>query len=112
DERPLNLVQTFVFVPADPFDGHDLASLRLAGQDQTGAHEDAVEVDRARSALALLAGILRAGQIEMLARRVQQARALPYAVRLPPLAVDGQGQAHRYASQAQLSVRRARTPSA
>ena len=72
----------------------------------------AVEVDRARSALALLACVLRSGEAEMLAQRVEQALPLPHAVHLPALAVDGQRQAHRYASQAQVSVRRASTPSA
>ena len=72
----------------------------------------AVEVDRTRSALALLARVLRSGEAEMLAQGVEQALPLPYPVDLPMLAVDRQRQAHRYASQAHVSVRRPSTPSA
>ena len=58
------------------------------GEHQARAHELAVEVDRARAALALLAGVLRARQAEPLAQHVQQALALPDAVGLARLAVD------------------------
>ena len=112
DERPLYLVQAITVSARDPLDGHDIASLRLRGEHEARADDLAVEVDRARSALALLACVLRSGEIEMLAQRVEQALALPHAVHLAALAVDGQRQAHRYASQAQVSVRRPSTPSA
>ena len=78
-----------------PLDRHDVAALRLAGGDQAGAHDDAVEVDRARAALALLAGVLRAGQAQPLAQDVEQALALPHVVGLPLLAVDRQVDPHR-----------------
>ena len=60
-----------------------------AGEHQARAHELAVEVDRARAALALLAGVLRAraGRGARAARK--QALALPDAVDLARLAVDG-----------------------
>ena len=55
----------------------------------------AVEVDRARPALALLAGVLGPGQPEPLTQDVEQALALPHVVGLPPLAVDRQVHPHR-----------------
>src|SRR5262249_27492464 len=99
DERALYLVQpvtdTLTLGVGDSLDGHDIAALRLRGEDEARTHELVVEVDRARSALALLACVLRSGEIEMLAQRVQEAGALPHTVRLAGLAVDGQRQAHR-----------------
>ena len=78
--------------------------------DEARADELAVEVDRAAAALALLAGVLGAGQREPLAQHVQQALALPDAVDLARLAVDRAGQPH--ADHAHFSVRRASTDSA
>ena len=95
-----------------PLDGDDLAALGLPGEHEARAHELAVEVDRARAALALLAGVLRAREVEVVAQGHEQALALPDAVGLAQLAVDGEGQAHRCSSHAHVSVRRASTPSA
>ena len=78
----------------EPFDGDDLVPFGLRGEDEARAHERAVEQHRARAALALLAGVLRAVEAEALAQRVEQALALP-DVRLAPLAVDGQLELHR-----------------
>ena len=72
----------------EPLDRDDVTALRLPGGDQAGTHGDTVEVDRARPALALLAGVLRAGQPDPLAQHVEQALALPDVVGLPALAVD------------------------
>src|SRR5215217_350009 len=114
DERLLYRVEGVVGGQA--LDGGDLGALGLAGQDQAGADQDAVQVDRTRAALALLAGVLGAGQAEALAQHVQQALALPDVVGLAGLAVDRAGHAHRrqllplrYWSQDQARVRRAST---
>jgi hypothetical protein len=76
-------------------DRDDLGALGLAGQDQAGADQDAVQVDGAGAALALLAGVLGAGQAEALAQHVQQALALPDVVGVARFAVDRAGHAHR-----------------
>ena len=46
----------------DALDGDDLVPVGLRGEDEARADERAVEQHRARAALALLAGVLRAGQ--------------------------------------------------
>ena len=74
------------------------AAVGLAGRDQAGAAGDAVEVDRARAALALLAGVLGAGQAHPLAQDVEQALALPDVVGLAALAVDRDRDPHQAAS--------------
>ncbi len=51
-----------VAVLGEPFDGDDLVALRLRREDETRAHELSVEENRARSALALLARVLRPRQ--------------------------------------------------
>ena len=66
----------------EALDGDDLAALGLAGRDQAGADRHAVQADRAGAALALLAGVLGAGQAHPLAQHVQQALALPDVVGL------------------------------
>ena len=58
-------------------DGHDRAPLGLPRRDQARAHEHAVEVDRARAALALLARVLGA-------RAAAAARAARRAATRPP----------------------------
>ncbi|GAU67125.1 putative short-chain acyl-CoA dehydrogenase [Streptomyces sp. NBRC 110611] len=106
-----------------PLDGDDLAALDLSGGDETRTHGHAVEPDGARPALALLAGVLRARQAEPLAQHVQQGLALPDVVGFLRPSVDREIHAHyatpsvraavpRYDSQAQVSVRRAMTPTA
>src|SRR6185436_16221420 len=95
-------------------DGDDLGTLRLPREHEAGAHERPVEVDRARPALALLAGVLGSRQTHPLAQHVEQALALPDAVDLVALAVDGALEPHRRppSARAQPSVRWASTPSA
>ena len=79
---------------ARPSTVDDLAALRLAGGDQAGADRLAVEVDGAGAALALLAGVLGAGQAQPLAQHVEQALARPDVVDRLLGAVDGEGHAH------------------
>src|SRR5690606_7614500 len=66
DERPRQLA-------GDPLDRGDLAPGVLHGQGQAGVDPLAVGEHRARPAGALVAALLRAGQAEVLAQRVEQA---------------------------------------
>ena len=75
DERLLHRVQPSP--SRQPLDRDDLVPVGLRGEHEARAHELAVEQHRARPALALLARVLRAGQPEPLAQRVEQALALP-----------------------------------
>ena len=65
----------------------------LHGGHEAGAHELAVEKHGAGAALALLAGVLRAGQLEPVAERREQAVARP-GVGLARLAVHGERDPH------------------
>ena len=105
DERLLHRVQ--LAAGRQALDGDDLAALGLPGEHQAGADELAVEVDRARAALALLAGVLGARQAEPLAQHVEQALALPDAVGLACLAVDA---CKRHAHRCCLPAQRQRAP--
>src|SRR6266516_3282895 len=80
-------------VLAQTFDGHQLVPVRLGGKDEACADELAVQQHGARSALALLARVLRARQTEPLAENVEQTLARPH-VGLMALAVDGQLDSH------------------
>ena len=62
---------------AEPFDRDDLVAVRLRREHEARAHELAVEEHRARTALALLARVLRAGKPEPLAQREEEALPLP-----------------------------------
>ena len=86
-ERLLDAVETVV--GAQPLDRRHLVPVRLGREHEAGADELAVEKDGAGAALALLAGVLRAGQLERVAERRQQALARP-DVCLARLSVDGQ----------------------
>ena len=95
-ERLLDRVELLV-AGREPLDRHDArAPLAPApAEHEAGAHERAVEVDRARAALALLAGVLRSRQAHALAQHVEQALPLPDAVDLAALAVDRALEPHR-----------------
>ena len=88
----------------------------LPGSHQARAHEDVVHQHRARSALALLAGVLRTPQLQALAQDVEQALAPPDVVDLVVATVDRQPEPHRFASPSDSHThprqRRASTPSA
>src|SRR6266508_644974 len=72
----------------ESLDRDDLAALGLTAQDKAGAHQVAVEVDRARAALSLLARVLRAVQAQTLTQHVEQALARPDVLGDPALAID------------------------
>src|SRR2546426_6448917 len=67
-------------VTIEPFDGDDRAPVGLPGLDEARANQCAVEIHRARSALALLARVLRPIKAESLAQQIKEALALPDAV--------------------------------
>lgn len=107
----------------ETFNGDDLAALDLTGRDQTRTHRHPVEADGAGTALALLAGVLGAGQAHALTQHVQKGLALPHVVGFLLTAVDREIDAHyatpsvraavpRYDSQVQVRVRRAMMPTA
>src|SRR5262249_47202877 len=100
DERLLHRVE--LLAVGQPLDRDDRAALGLAARDQARADEDTVEVDRARPALALLAGVLGAGQPEPLAQHVEQALAGPHIVGDALVAVHRAADSH-HASTAQYS---------
>ena len=105
-ERLLHRVEAGV--AAEALDRDDVVPVGLRGEDEARAHELAVEEDRARAALALLARVLRPGQLEPVAERRQEALARP-DLGLAPLAVDRQLDPHaRHLSSARcVSTRRA-----
>ena len=83
-ERLLHRVERTV--SGEALHGHHVVPVGLRGEDQARADELAVEKDRARAALALLAGVLGAGQLEAIAQGRQEALTRP-DVRLARLAV-------------------------
>jgi hypothetical protein len=85
DERLLHHVQPVAV--CEPLDRRHLVAVGLRREHEAGADERAVEQHRARAALTLLAGVLRAGEAELLAQREEQRLAFP-AVRLMLVAVD------------------------
>ena len=54
-------------VPSEALDGDDVVPVGLRRENEARAHELAVEEHRARAALPLLAGVLRAGKLEPVA---------------------------------------------
>ena len=72
-ERGLHRVQ--IAGLAEAFDRRDLVLFMHRGKRQAGVHAAAVDVDRARAALAMIAALLGAGQIRALAQGIEQRRA-------------------------------------
>ena len=93
EERLLHGVK--VITLRQPLDGDDRRAVRLPRSHEARAHQDIVHQDRARSALALLAGVLRAPQLEALAQDVEQALAPPDVVDLAVATVDRHAEPHR-----------------
>ena len=91
DERLLHRVE--VVAVGEPLDRRHVVAVGLRGEHEARTDERPVEQHRARSALALLARVLRAGVAQLLAQRVEERLALP-AVRLGLDAVDPQLDPH------------------
>src|SRR2546430_9970516 len=98
-------------VTIEPFDGDDRAPVGLPGLDEARANQCAVEIHGARSALALLARVLRPIKAESLAQQITEALALPDAVGRAGRAVGAAFDLHA-AAQAQVKQRRGRRPRA
>src|SRR4029453_1182584 len=89
DKGPLDVGQLALW--AEPLDGADVAAGGVGGRHTAGRHQHPVQQHRAGAALALLAGVLGAGQAEPLAQHVQQALADPGVGDGAVGAVDRQG---------------------
>ena len=87
DEGGLERMQLVALRQA--FDRRDLGAVVHRGQRQAGDDPPAVEQDRARAAGALVAALLRAGEIERFAQHVEQ-RLPRIEFELPGLPIDGQ----------------------
>ncbi|HVI73278.1 MAG TPA: hypothetical protein VM656_17565, partial [Pyrinomonadaceae bacterium] len=72
DERLLHCVQ--LIVVRDSFDRCDLSAIHLGHRYETTIHDTTIENDGTRAALALTATFLRAGELELFAQHVEQAR--------------------------------------
>jgi hypothetical protein len=62
----------------EPLDGLNRRIVRLYGKQQTGTHDIAIDADRARAAHPVFAANMRAGQLEMLAKKIRQIQARQY----------------------------------
>ncbi len=58
----------------EAFDRRDLVLFMHRGKRQAGVHAPAIDVHRARAALAMIAALLGAGQVRALTQRIQQRR--------------------------------------
>src|SRR5262249_6030123 len=94
---------------AEALDGDDLVPAGLDREHEAGADEHAVEEHRARPTLALLARVLRSGQLEPLAQREEKALPGP-DLGLEAVAVDCELDSH--AARHRSSARRVRMRSA
>src|SRR3954471_24588222 len=56
---------------AQPFDGGDAVTLVHHGEGEAGEHPTTADDDRARAALAVIAALLRAREMQVLAQRVE-----------------------------------------
>ena len=72
DEGLLQRMQRAVF--GKPFDGGDLGAVLHDGEREAGIDAPSVDQDRAGAALAVVAAFLGAGEVEMVAQRIEQGR--------------------------------------
>jgi hypothetical protein len=63
--------------------------VRLYGEQQTGTDDIAIDANRARTAYAMFATDMRAGQLEMLAKKIRQIQAGQY-IRFNTFTIDTQ----------------------
>src|SRR5690606_741528 len=77
------------FGRAEAFDGGDLVALTGRGQTEAGIDAPPVAMHRTGAALSVITALFRAGQLQVLAKQIEQTR--PYVDGcLPLLTVDGQ----------------------
>jgi hypothetical protein len=63
-----------LIVVRDSFDRRDLSAVHLGHRNETTIHDAAIENDSARATLAFTASFFRAGELELFAQHVEQAR--------------------------------------
>src|SRR5262245_57404657 len=95
DERLLDRMQRIA--GGHPLDRPHLPLVGLRREYEARAHQLSVEPDRTRSALPLLAGVLRPGQAQVFPEEIEQAGTRP-DVGLTPLAVHVRADEHQPAS--------------
>ena len=94
DESGLDGMQ---FVAAsDALDGEDVGAVVADRQSQARIDPPAVDQDRTRAALAAVASLLGAGQVQTLAQEIEQRDARVFQLDVPPHAVNGEadGEVH------------------
>ena len=64
-----------IFRLTDAFNGRDLVALVHRGEAETGIHPPTIDVHSARTALAVIASLFRAGQMQMFAQTIEKSRA-------------------------------------
>jgi hypothetical protein len=87
DEGGLHGVQ--IVGLAEAFDGGDFFACGHDGEGQAGVHTAAVDMDGACSALAVVAALLGAGEVEALTHQIEQRDARLQAGEVVLFAVDG-----------------------
>ena len=73
NERGLHRMQVFRLTNA--FDRRDLVALMHRGKAKTRIHAPTIDVHRAGTALAMIASLLRSGQVQMFAETIEKSRA-------------------------------------
>src|SRR2546430_17456573 len=73
DKRRLHRMHFFRLT--DAFDGRDLIALVQSGESETRKLALAINVHRARTALPVIASLLRSSQVQMLAQAIEKSRA-------------------------------------
>jgi hypothetical protein len=74
----------------DAFDGCDLIALVQSGEGETRKLAPPIDVHRARAALAVIASLLRAGQMQMFPQTIEKSRArIDLKIVLFPVHVEG-----------------------
>ena len=70
DKRRLHGVELLTI--CQPFDRRDLIAVVHGGERETGINSTAIDQYRTRAALAMIASLLRAGEMQSFAQRVEQ----------------------------------------
>ena len=88
DERRLHRMQ--LVAPCDALDGEDVGAVVAYRQRQAGIGPPPIDQHRAGAALAAVASLLGAGQVQTLAQEIEQRDAGIIEIDVPPHPVDGE----------------------
>ena len=91
DERLLHRIE--LSVSAQSFDRDDILAIAFDGEHETSVDRTAVQQHRAGAALAFGAAFFRAGQIQLVAQRLEQ-RVMRLHIERSGCAVDGERHRH------------------